>query len=171
MELFSSDLQRTRRTADAVAELFGVKPVLDRRLREKSYGEAPVISTPPNLADLNLPLRRPAALTDGGPTDGTQDLVPVLRSLDPCRKAGHQRHLPSGVPTTTRAGSRPGATAAYRSTDPSPVPRRVSAIVNYGPVSGSYGCTSSVLVRVPRQGAFAYVHPTVSGHVHNEKGV
>ncbi|MDT0446453.1 histidine phosphatase family protein [Streptomyces johnsoniae] len=40
VELFSSDLQRTRRTAEEVAELFGVKPVLDRRLREKSYGSA-----------------------------------------------------------------------------------------------------------------------------------
>ncbi|MFI5775335.1 histidine phosphatase family protein [Streptomyces sp. NPDC051658] len=40
VELFSSDLQRTLRTAEEVAELFGVKPVLDRRLREKSYGEA-----------------------------------------------------------------------------------------------------------------------------------
>ncbi|MFJ5681049.1 histidine phosphatase family protein [Streptomyces sp. NPDC093097] len=40
VELFSSDLRRTLRTADEVAGLFGVKPVLDRRLREKSYGEA-----------------------------------------------------------------------------------------------------------------------------------
>ncbi|MFJ7084809.1 histidine phosphatase family protein [Streptomyces griseus] len=40
VELYSSDLRRTRRTADGVAELFGVRPVLDRRLREKSYGEA-----------------------------------------------------------------------------------------------------------------------------------
>ncbi|MDT0345478.1 histidine phosphatase family protein [Streptomyces litchfieldiae] len=40
VELFSSDLRRTRQTADEVAEVFGVKPVLDRRLREKSYGEA-----------------------------------------------------------------------------------------------------------------------------------
>lgn len=40
VELFSSDLQRTLRTANEVAEVFGVKPVLDRRLREKSYGEA-----------------------------------------------------------------------------------------------------------------------------------
>ncbi|MGW0548722.1 histidine phosphatase family protein [Streptomyces altiplanensis] len=40
VELFSSDLRRARRTAEEVAELFGVKPVLDRRLREKSYGEA-----------------------------------------------------------------------------------------------------------------------------------
>lgn len=40
VELFSSDLRRTLRTADEVAELFGVKPVVDRRLREKSYGEA-----------------------------------------------------------------------------------------------------------------------------------
>ena len=40
VELFSSDLRRTRRTAEEVAELFGVKPALDRRLREKSYGEA-----------------------------------------------------------------------------------------------------------------------------------
>ncbi|MEV7085837.1 histidine phosphatase family protein [Streptomyces sp. NPDC093085] len=40
VELFSSDLQRTRRTADEVADAFGVQPVLDRRLREKSYGEA-----------------------------------------------------------------------------------------------------------------------------------
>ncbi|MEV6682797.1 histidine phosphatase family protein [Streptomyces erythrochromogenes] len=40
VELFSSDLRRTRQTADEVAELFGVEPVLDRRLREKSYGEA-----------------------------------------------------------------------------------------------------------------------------------
>lgn len=40
VEVFTSDLRRTRRTADEVAELFGVQPVLDRRLREKSYGEA-----------------------------------------------------------------------------------------------------------------------------------
>ncbi|MEU7900522.1 histidine phosphatase family protein [Nonomuraea sp. NPDC049152] len=40
VELFSSDLQRTRQTAEKVTELFGVKPILDRRLREKSYGEA-----------------------------------------------------------------------------------------------------------------------------------
>jgi probable phosphoglycerate mutase len=40
VELFSSDLQRTRRTAEEMAELFGVEPTLDRRLREKSYGEA-----------------------------------------------------------------------------------------------------------------------------------
>ncbi|WBO61757.1 histidine phosphatase family protein [Streptomyces camelliae] len=40
VELFSSDLRRTRRTAMEVAELFGVQPILDRRLREKSYGEA-----------------------------------------------------------------------------------------------------------------------------------
>ncbi|MFE6156299.1 histidine phosphatase family protein [Streptomyces sp. NPDC057889] len=40
VEVFSSDLQRTSRTAEEVAELFGVKPILDRRLREKSYGEA-----------------------------------------------------------------------------------------------------------------------------------
>lgn len=40
VELYSSDLWRCRRVADEVAELFGVRPVLDRRLREKSYGEA-----------------------------------------------------------------------------------------------------------------------------------
>ncbi|WP_058043312.1 histidine phosphatase family protein [Streptomyces roseifaciens] len=40
VELFSSDLQRTRETAEEVAALLGVEPVLDRRLREKSYGEA-----------------------------------------------------------------------------------------------------------------------------------
>ncbi|MFF3264040.1 histidine phosphatase family protein [Streptomyces sp. NPDC002932] len=40
VELFSSDLRRTLRTANEVAEALGVKPVLDRRLREKSYGEA-----------------------------------------------------------------------------------------------------------------------------------
>ncbi|MEU2673054.1 histidine phosphatase family protein [Streptomyces sp. NPDC007164] len=37
-ELFSSDLQRTLRTAEEVSELFGVKPNLDRRLREKPTG-------------------------------------------------------------------------------------------------------------------------------------
>ncbi|GAA2294368.1 phosphoglycerate mutase family protein [Streptomyces kunmingensis] len=40
VRLISSDLRRTVRTAEEVAELFGVRPVLDRRLREKSYGEA-----------------------------------------------------------------------------------------------------------------------------------
>ncbi|MEH6376843.1 histidine phosphatase family protein [Streptomyces sp. KLMMK] len=40
VELFSSDLRRTRETAEEVAGLLGVEPVLDRRLREKSYGEA-----------------------------------------------------------------------------------------------------------------------------------
>ncbi|WP_267242651.1 histidine phosphatase family protein [Streptomyces sp. PR69] len=40
VELISSDLLRTQRTAEEIAGLFGVEPVLDRRLREKSYGEA-----------------------------------------------------------------------------------------------------------------------------------
>ncbi|MEV5891027.1 histidine phosphatase family protein [Nonomuraea fuscirosea] len=40
VELFCSDLRRTRQTAEPVSELFGVEPVLDRRLREKSYGVA-----------------------------------------------------------------------------------------------------------------------------------
>jgi 2,3-bisphosphoglycerate-dependent phosphoglycerate mutase len=40
VELFTSDLRRTLRTAEEVTELFGVQPILDRRLREKSYGEA-----------------------------------------------------------------------------------------------------------------------------------
>ncbi|CAM5242513.1 putative phosphoglycerate mutase [Streptomyces spiroverticillatus] len=40
VEVHSSDLHRTRETADAIAALFHVKPHLDPRLREKSYGEA-----------------------------------------------------------------------------------------------------------------------------------
>lgn len=40
VELFSSDLRRTRQTAEAVAALFDVEPTFDRGLREKSYGEA-----------------------------------------------------------------------------------------------------------------------------------
>lgn len=40
VELFSSDLQRTAQTAAAIAEHFSVQPILDRRLREKSFGEA-----------------------------------------------------------------------------------------------------------------------------------
>ncbi|WP_026932380.1 histidine phosphatase family protein [Glycomyces tenuis] len=40
VELFSSDLQRTAQTAEAIAERLRVKPILDRRLREKSFGEA-----------------------------------------------------------------------------------------------------------------------------------
>ncbi|MEV0585893.1 histidine phosphatase family protein [Nonomuraea sp. NPDC050310] len=40
VELFSSDLRRTRETAEAIAEVFGVGAVLDWRLREKSYGVA-----------------------------------------------------------------------------------------------------------------------------------
>ncbi len=39
-QLFSSDLRRTSQTAAAIGELLGVTPILDRRLREKSYGEA-----------------------------------------------------------------------------------------------------------------------------------
>ncbi|WP_326626017.1 histidine phosphatase family protein [Nonomuraea fuscirosea] len=40
VELFCSDLRRARQTAEPLAELFGVEPVPDRRLREKSYGVA-----------------------------------------------------------------------------------------------------------------------------------
>ncbi|MGW2049859.1 histidine phosphatase family protein [Streptomyces sp. NPDC001858] len=40
VELYTSDLQRTLRTAEEAAGLFGVQPIADRRLREKSYGEA-----------------------------------------------------------------------------------------------------------------------------------
>jgi 2,3-bisphosphoglycerate-dependent phosphoglycerate mutase len=40
VEVYSSDLKRTWQTAAAVADLFRVEPVGDRRLREKSYGEA-----------------------------------------------------------------------------------------------------------------------------------
>ncbi|URN11279.1 histidine phosphatase family protein [Streptomyces radiopugnans] len=40
VEVVSSDLLRARQTADRVAELLGVEALSDRRLREKSYGEA-----------------------------------------------------------------------------------------------------------------------------------
>ena len=40
VRLFSSDLQRARQAADRIAQLFNTKPILDPRLREKSYGEA-----------------------------------------------------------------------------------------------------------------------------------
>ncbi len=39
-EVFSSDLLRARRTAEAVAAALNTAPVLDERLREKSYGVA-----------------------------------------------------------------------------------------------------------------------------------
>jgi probable phosphoglycerate mutase len=40
IEIWSSDLTRTKQTADAIAEAFGVETRYDNRLREKSYGEA-----------------------------------------------------------------------------------------------------------------------------------
>ena len=40
VELISSDLLRTSQTADEVSALFDLKPILEPRLREKSYGEA-----------------------------------------------------------------------------------------------------------------------------------
>jgi probable phosphoglycerate mutase len=40
VEVFTSDLRRTLRTAEEVAEVLGVRPVPDHRLRERSYGEA-----------------------------------------------------------------------------------------------------------------------------------
>ena len=40
VELFSSDLQRAVQTAQVVSESLHVEPFVDRRLREKSYGEA-----------------------------------------------------------------------------------------------------------------------------------
>ena len=39
-EVFSSDLLRTRRTAEPIAAALGTVAVVDRRLREKSYGDA-----------------------------------------------------------------------------------------------------------------------------------
>jgi probable phosphoglycerate mutase len=39
-KLFSSDLQRAAETSRIVGALIDTKPVLDQRLREKSYGEA-----------------------------------------------------------------------------------------------------------------------------------
>ncbi len=40
VESFSSDLQRALQAARVVGDLLDVEPILDRRLREKSYGEA-----------------------------------------------------------------------------------------------------------------------------------
>jgi probable phosphoglycerate mutase len=39
-DVITSDLRRTRQTADEIATVFGVEPVEDRRLRERSYGDA-----------------------------------------------------------------------------------------------------------------------------------
>jgi 2,3-bisphosphoglycerate-dependent phosphoglycerate mutase len=40
VELYSSDLKRAQQTAAPMSELLHARPVLDRRLREKSYGVA-----------------------------------------------------------------------------------------------------------------------------------
>lgn len=40
IELFSSDLQRAAQAAEAIGDILHTTPILDRRLREKSYGEA-----------------------------------------------------------------------------------------------------------------------------------
>jgi probable phosphoglycerate mutase len=40
VELYTSDLKRTRQTAVVVGDRLGVEPISDPRLREKSYGEA-----------------------------------------------------------------------------------------------------------------------------------
>ena len=40
VSVFSSDLQRALQTAAVIGEVLRVEPHLDRRLREKSYGEA-----------------------------------------------------------------------------------------------------------------------------------
>ncbi|MEV6275648.1 histidine phosphatase family protein [Nocardia sp. NPDC051832] len=40
LELFSSDLRRAQEAAAVIGERLQVIPILDRRLREKSYGEA-----------------------------------------------------------------------------------------------------------------------------------
>jgi probable phosphoglycerate mutase len=40
VEVITSDLLRARRAADETAKSFGVQPVEDRRLRERSYGVA-----------------------------------------------------------------------------------------------------------------------------------
>jgi probable phosphoglycerate mutase len=40
VEVYSSDLQRTRQAAAAIADALGAEVVLERGLREKSYGEA-----------------------------------------------------------------------------------------------------------------------------------
>jgi probable phosphoglycerate mutase len=39
VELYSSDLRRTAETAEVVGARFGVRPVFDGRLRERSFGE------------------------------------------------------------------------------------------------------------------------------------
>jgi 2,3-bisphosphoglycerate-dependent phosphoglycerate mutase len=39
VEVYSSDLKRAQQTAAPVCKMLGVRPVLDDRLREKSYGE------------------------------------------------------------------------------------------------------------------------------------
>jgi len=46
VELFSSDLQRAVQTTRAIADVLNVEPVFDRRLREKSYGEAEGLPQP-----------------------------------------------------------------------------------------------------------------------------
>jgi probable phosphoglycerate mutase len=40
VEVITSDLLRTRQTAEAIGEAFSLKPILEPRLREKSFGEA-----------------------------------------------------------------------------------------------------------------------------------
>ncbi|MFF2087373.1 histidine phosphatase family protein [Nocardia sp. NPDC058176] len=40
VEVYSSDLRRTAQTAELVGAAMDVEPILDARLREKSYGEA-----------------------------------------------------------------------------------------------------------------------------------
>ena len=78
--LISSDLQRGARTADALAELTGLRPERDARLRERHFGDWQTFTTP-EIKERFPESRAKWEAGDPDPGDGIEPMVDLTKRV------------------------------------------------------------------------------------------
>ncbi|GAB3555731.1 histidine phosphatase family protein [Arthrobacter tumbae] len=95
LHLATSDLRRARQTADPIGRAFGVQPLMDTDLRERSYGDAE--GTPPGTTVFLAPPADESRMDHHPGTPGTETrrewATRAYRALDRVQQAGVERAI------------------------------------------------------------------------------
>jgi probable phosphoglycerate mutase len=102
--LISSDLQRAARTADALAELTGLRPERDVRLRERYFGDWQTLTTP-EIKERFPESRARWEAADPDPGDGIEPLFELTKRVGEVIREVAERMPGRLVVLTSHGGS------------------------------------------------------------------